>query len=84
MVLVFVPDIGLRGLVRSEEAVMPQPVDEEPVALHADLLHALFVLVAQERAGNGKLRIHRVPDRFALIFDGPVVILHPLPGLLPD
>ena len=45
-ILKFVPDVGLTWLVLAEETIVAKAIDEETVALGAELLHPLLVAVA--------------------------------------
>src|SRR5665213_3883477 len=81
MILELVPDIGFGRFMLAEKAVVPQPIDEEAVALRGDLLHSRFVPVAQERAGDRDVRIHRVAQGHALLLEGLVIVDDPLASL---
>src|SRR5579862_6060559 len=82
IVLEFIPDVGLAGLVRAEKAVVTEAVNEEAVAFHAQLCNPLFIGIAKKRAGDRELRIHRVAQWLTLFFEGVVIVEHPLASLL--
>ena len=83
MVLEFVPDIGFARLVLAEEAVVAQPVNEESVALRADLFHPC----SPGRTGTGRRwriadspRSRAARTHFRTSCSNPSPIGGPVPG----
>ena len=82
MILEFVPDVGLARLVLAEESVVAEAVEKEPIALGTKLLHSPLVAIAEEGTRDGDLRIHGVADGHAFHFEGVVIILYVVLGLI--
>jgi hypothetical protein len=69
-------------MVPPEDVVMRERVPEEVGALEPALHGLVLVGVAHERRDAREVRVHRVADGHAFTLERPVVVAHPVTGVL--
>ena len=77
---VLLPDVGAARLVAAEGVVVAEAELEEfePIETAAEGLFG--IAMAGETGDHGDVRVHGVTYRDALVFEGFVVVGHPVPG----